>query len=128
MTKKEEIKVLRDLCSKDTYFRQFFANDLDQMVDNIEKDFAIENGCTFHIAAASIEEKRKKLQAAARAKVLTIAERLLLVARDNKAAMDILREEIGVLELARLKAKHSIPLTNEEATDLITMAENYFNK
>lgn len=123
MTKQEEIKLLRDLTSSDTYFRQYFANDIDKMVSNIDNDFPIELGCSFDASAAALEDKRKSLQAAARQKVLTIAERIMLVCRDEKV-MDVLRDEIGLLQLATIKAKLNIQLTKDETLELIQIASN----
>lgn len=51
MTKEEEIKHLVALMGKgcgDTYFNQFFSIcDIEQMIQNIKDDFAIEMGCSF---------------------------------------------------------------------------------
>lgn len=49
MTKQEEIKHLMALMGDkrgDTYFNQFFSkDDIEQMMENIKDDFAIEMGC-----------------------------------------------------------------------------------
>lgn len=51
MTKEEEINHLMALkgCKRgDTYFNQFFSSDdIEQMIQNIHDDFAIEMGCSF---------------------------------------------------------------------------------
>lgn len=47
MDKETEINHLRALQHGDTYFAQFFKNDVDQMVQNIQNDFPIEFGCKF---------------------------------------------------------------------------------
>lgn len=49
ITKQEEIKHLMALMGDkrgDTYFNQFFSStDIEQMIQNIHDDFAIEMGC-----------------------------------------------------------------------------------
>ena len=42
MNKQTEIEHLRALQQGDTYFAQYFGQDIDTMVQNIKKDFSIE--------------------------------------------------------------------------------------
>ena len=45
MTKEKEIALLQEL-GGDTYFSQFFGNDIDTMCENIRRDYPIEFGTT----------------------------------------------------------------------------------
>ena len=55
MDKETEINHLRALQHGDTYFAQFFKNDVDQMVQNIQNDFPIELGCKFFEKAQALQ-------------------------------------------------------------------------
>lgn len=52
MTREQEIKILASL-KGDTYFAQYFRDDIDRMCENIKNDYPIECGCEF---TKSIEE------------------------------------------------------------------------
>ena len=72
MNKFDEIALLKSLRG-DTYFAQYFGEDIDTMCGNIENDFPIEMGCRFNEKA---EEMRK---AAEDAKATAFEERKITV-------------------------------------------------
>lgn len=63
MDKNTEIRTLKSL-KGDTYFNQFFTSeDIDEMCENIEKDFAIESGIEKLSAADKLEKAINKKEA-----------------------------------------------------------------
>ena len=62
MTRQDEIEVLQSL-KGDTYFSQFFGQDIDQMCQNISNDFCIELGCSFNKATEVLAKQLKEAKA-----------------------------------------------------------------
>lgn len=72
MNKFDEIALLKSL-KGDTYFAEYFGEDIDTMCRNIENDYPIEMGCGFNLKA---EAERK---AAEQAKAAAFEERKITV-------------------------------------------------
>lgn len=62
MTKQEEIDLLNQL-KGDTYFAQYFGQDIDKMCLNIKNDFCIEMDCSFNETLQDeIESKEERIK------------------------------------------------------------------
>ena len=124
MTKEEEIKHLMALMGKgcgDTYFNQFFSIcDIEQMIQNIKDDFAIEMGCSFAKKAEELEKKLRKEQKAHDQDMLDFVEDLLVTEARGGNSLNVAMAKIGMDNTIKIKRKNKIPLSDEELDYLVS--------
>ena len=124
MTKEEEINHLMALkgCKRgDTYFNQFFSIcDIEQMIQNIKDDFAIEMGCSFVKKAEELEKKLHEEQKAHDQDMLDFVENLLVTEARGGNSLNVAMEKIGMDNTIKIKRKNKIPLSEEEIDYLVS--------
>ena len=124
MTKEEEIKHLMALMGKgcgDTYFNQFFSIcDIEQMIQNIKDDFAIEKGCSFTKKAEELEKKLHEEQKAHDQDMLDFVEDLLVTEARGGNSLNVAMAKIGMDNTIKIKRKNKIPLSEEEIDYLVS--------
>lgn len=124
MTKQEEIMHLMALRGEkkgDTYFNQFFSkDDIEQMMENIKDDFAIEMGCSFAKKAEELEKKLHEEQKAHDQDMLDFVENLLVTEAQGGNSLRVAREKIGMDNTIKIKRKNKIPLSEEEIDYLVS--------
>lgn len=76
MNKFNEIEVLQSL-KGDTYFAQFFGEDIDRMCANIKSDYPIEMGCKFNEKAEALRGEIKNREEKARVEKKVTVEKIL---------------------------------------------------
>lgn len=124
MTKEEEIKHLMALMGKgcgDTYFNQFFSIcDIEQMIQNIKDDFAIEMGCSFVKKAEVLEKKLQEEQKVHDQDMLDFVEDILVTEYRGGNSLNVATEKIGMDNTIKIKRKNKIPLSEEELDYLVS--------
>ena len=124
MTKEEEIKHLMALMGDkrgDTYFNQFFSSDdIEQMIQNIHDDFAIEMGCSFTKKAEELEKKLHEEQKAHDQDMLDFVEDLLVTEARGGNSLNVAMAKIGMDNTIKIKRKNKIPLSEEELDYLVS--------
>lgn len=124
MTKEEEINHLMALkgCKRgDTYFNQFFSSDdIEQMIQNIHDDFAIEMGCSFAKKAEELEKKLHKEQKAHDQDMLNFVEELLVTGAQGGNPLKVAMKKIGTDNTIKIKHINKIPLSKEEIDYLVS--------
>ena len=124
MTKQEEIEHLMALMGKgcgDTYFNQFFSIcDIEQMIQNIKDDFAIEMGCSFTKKAEELEKKLHEEQKAHDQYMLDFVEDLLVTEARGGNSLNVAMTKIGMDNTIKIKRKNKIPLSEEEIDYLVS--------
>lgn len=124
MTKEEEIKHLIALMGKgcgDTYFNQFFSIcDIEQMIQNIKDDFAIEMGCSFVKKAKELEKKLHEEQKAHDQDMLDFVEDILVTEAQGGNSLNVAMKKIGMDNTIKIKRKNKIPLSDEEIDYLVS--------
>lgn len=124
MTKQEEIKHLMALMGDkrgDTYFNQFFSkDDIEQMMENIKDDFAIEMGCSFTKKAEELEKKLHKEQKAHDQDMLDFVEEMLVTEAQGGNSLNIAMKKIGMDNTIKIKRKNKIALSEEELDYLVS--------
>lgn len=126
MDKETEIKHLRALQQGDTYFAQYFGNDVDKMVQNIQNDFPIELGCNFAAKADALQKQLTSLKGQSAQDKFDMAVAIYRELDDSvpdslkKAIQDSLGSPIRVIE-AKIAA--DVPPTKEEVEYLIKEAK-----
>lgn len=124
MTKKEEINHLMALkgCKRgDTYFNQFFSkDDIEQMMENIKNDFAIEMGCSFVKKAEVLEKKLQEEQKAHDQDMLDFVEDILVIEYRGGNSLNVATEKIGMDNTIKIKRKNKIVLSEEELDYLVS--------
>lgn len=126
MDKETEIKHLRALQQGDTYFAQFFKEDVECMVQNIRNDFPIELGCQFMEKATALQKSLDRLKEQTAHEKFDMAVAIYRELEDDVpnslklAIMDSLESPIRVIE-AKIAA--NVPPTKEEVEFLIKQAK-----
>lgn len=124
MTKQEEIKHLMALMGDkrgDTYFNQFFSStDIEQMIQNIHDDFAIEMGCSFTKKAEELEKKLHEEQKAHDQDMLDFVEDILVTEAQGGNSLNVAMKKIGMDNTIKIKRKNKIPLSDEEIDYLVS--------
>ena len=124
MTKEEEIKHLMALMGNgcgDTYFNQFFSIcDIEQMIQNIKDDFAIEMGCSFAKKAEELEKKLRKEQKAHDQDMLDFVAELLVTEAQGGNPLKVAMKKIGTDNTIKIKRINKIPLSEEEIDYLVS--------
>ena len=124
MTKEEEIKHLMALMGKgcgDTYFNQFFSIcDIEQMIQNIKDDFAIEMGCSFVKKAEVLEKKLHEEQKAHDQDMLDFVAELLVTEAKGGNPIKVAMKKIGTDNTIKIKRINKIPLSEEEIDYLVS--------
>ena len=124
MTKEEEIKHLMALMGKgcgDTYFNQFFSIcDIEQMIQNIKDDFAIEMGCSFTKKSEELEKKLHKEQKAHDQDMLDFVAELLVTEAQGGNPLKVAMKKIGTDNTIKIKRINKIPLSVEEIDYLVS--------
>ena len=124
MTKEEEIKHLMALMGKgcgDTYFNQFFSIcDIEQMIQNIKDDFAIEMGCSFTKKAEVLEKKLHEEQKAHDQDMLDFVAELLVTEAKGGNPIKVAMKKIGTDNTIKIKRINKIPLSEEEIDYLVS--------
>ena len=124
MTKQEEIKHLMALMGDkrgDTYFNQFFSStDIEQMIQNIHDDFAIEMGCSFTKKVEELEKKLHEEQKAHDQDMLDFVEDLLVTEARGGNSLNVAMAKIGMDNTIKIKRKNKIPLSEEEIDYLVS--------
>lgn len=124
MTKQEEIMHLMALMGDkrgDTYFNQFFSkDDIEQMMENIKDDFAIEMGCSFTEKAKELEKKLHEEQKAHDQDMLDFVAKLLVTEARGGNSLNIAMAKIGMDNTIKIKRKNKIPLSEEELDYLVS--------
>ena len=105
----------------DTYFNQFFSkDDIEQMIQNIKDDFAIEMGCSFVKKAEVLEKKLQEEQKAHDQDMLDFAEDILVTEYRGGNSLNVATEKIGMDNIIKIKRKNKIPLSEEELDYLVS--------
>lgn len=124
MTKEEEIKHLMALMGDkrgDTYFNQFFSSDdIEQMIQNIHDDFAIEMGCSFTKKAEELEKKLHEEQKAHDQDMLDFVEDMLVTEAQGGNSLNVAMKKIGMDNTIKIKRKNKIALSEEELDYLVS--------
>ena len=124
MTKEEEINHLMALkgCKRgDTYFNQFFSSDdIEQMIQNIHDDFAIEMGCSFTKKVEELEKKLHEEQKAHDQDMLDFVEELLVTEAQGGNPLKVAMKKIGTDNTIKIKRINKIPLSDEEIDYLVS--------
>lgn len=124
ITKEEEIKHLMALMGDkrgDTYFNQFFSSDdIEQMIQNIHDDFAIEMGCSFTKKVEELEKKLHEEQKAHDQDMLDFVEDLLVTEARGGNSLNVAMAKIGMDNTIKIKRKNKIPLSEEELDYLVS--------
>lgn len=124
MTKQQEIMHLMALMGDkrgDTYFNQFFSkDDIEQMMENIKNDFAIEMGCSFVKKAEVLEKKLQEKQKAHDQDMLDFVEDILVTEYRGGNSLDVATEKIGMDNTIKIKRKNKIALSEEELDYLVS--------
>lgn len=124
MTKQEEIMHLMALMGDkrgDTYFNQFFSSDdIEQMIQNIHDDFAIEMGCSFTKKVEELEKKLHEEQKAHDQDMLDFVEDLLVTEARGGNSLNVAMAKIGMDNTIKIKRKNKIPLSEEELDYLVS--------
>lgn len=124
MTKQEEIKHLMALMGDkrgDTYFNQFFSkDDIEQMMENIKDDFAIEMGCSFTEKAKELEKKLHEEQKAHDQDMLDFVAELLVTEAQGGNPLKVAMKKIGTDNTIKIKRINKIPLSEEEIDYLVS--------
>ena len=124
MTKQEEIEHLMALMGKgcgDTYFNQFFSIcDIEQMIQNIKDDFAIEMGCSFAKKEEELEKKLHKEQKAHDQDMLDFVAELLVTEAQGGNPIKVAMKKIGTDNTIKIKRINKIPLSEEEIDYLVS--------
>mgnify|MGYP006986345188 FL=1 len=124
MTKQEEIKHLMALMGDkrgDTYFNQFFSkDDIEQMMENIKDDFAIEMGCSFTEKAKELEKKLHEEQKAHDQDMLDFVAELLVTEAQGGNLLKVAMKKIGTDNTIKIKRINKIPLSDEEIDYLVS--------
>lgn len=124
MTKQQEIMHLMALMGDkrgDTYFNQFFSkDDIEQMMENIKNDFAIEMGCSFVKKAEVLEKKLQEEQKAHDQDMLDFVEDILVTEYRGGNSLNIATEKIGMDNTIKIKHKNKIALSEEELDYLVS--------
>lgn len=124
MTKQEEIKHLMALMGDkrgDTYFNQFFSStDIEQMIQNIHDDFAIEMGCSFIKKAEELEKKLHEEQKAHDQDMLDFVEDMLVTEAQGGNPLNVAMKKIGMDNTIKIKRKNKIALSDEELDYLVS--------
>nr|DAI84417.1 MAG TPA: hypothetical protein [Caudoviricetes sp.] len=124
MTKQEEIKHLMALMGDkrgDTYFNQFFSkDDIEQMMENIKDDFAIEMGCSFTEKAKELEKKLHEEQKAHDQDMLDFVAELLVTEVQGGNPLKVAMKKIGTDNTIKIKRINKIPLSEEEIDYLVS--------
>ena len=124
MTKQEEIEHLMALMGKgcgDTYFNQFFSIcDIEQMIQNIKDDFAIEMGCSFTKKAEVLEKKLHEEQKAHDQDMLDFVAELLVTEAKGGNPIKVAMKKIGTDNTIKIKRINKIPLSDEELDYLVS--------
>lgn len=124
MTKQEEIMHLMALMGDkrgDTYFNQFFSkDDIEQMMENIKDDFAIEMGCSFTEKAKELEKKLHEEQKAHDQDMLDFVAELLVTEAQGGNPLKVAMKKIGTDNTIKIKRINKIPLSDEEIDYLVS--------
>lgn len=124
MTKEEEIKHLMALMGDkrgDTYFNQFFSSDdIEQMIQNIHDDFAIEMGCSFTKKVEELEKKLHEEQKAHDQDMLDFVEDMLVTEAQGGNSLNVAMKKIGMDNTIKIKRKNKIALSEEELDYLVS--------
>ena len=120
MTKEQEINHLIVLIG-DTYFNQFFSTeDIEQMIQNIHNDFAIEMGCSFVKKAEVLEKKLHEEQKAHDQDMLDFVEEMLITEAQGGNSLNVAMKKIGMDNIIKIKRKNKIVLNEEEIDYLVS--------
>lgn len=124
MTKQQKIMHLMALMGDkrgDTYFNQFFSkDDIEQMMENIKNDFAIEMGCSFVKKAEVLEKKLQEEQKAHDQDMLDFVEDILVTEYRGGNSLNVATEKIGMDNIIKIKHKNKIALSEEELDYLVS--------
>lgn len=124
MTKQQEIMHLMALMGDkrgDTYFNQFFSkDDIEQMMENIKNNFAIEMGCSFVKKAEVLEKKLQEEQKAHDQDMLDFVEDILVTEYRGGNSLNVATEKIGMDNTIKIKHKNKIALSEEELDYLVS--------
>lgn len=105
----------------DTYFNQFFSkDDIEQMMENIKDDFAIEMGCSFTEKAEVLEKKLHEEQKAHDQDMLDFVEDLIVTEARGGNSLNVAMAKIGMDNTIKIKHKNKIPLSEEELDYLVS--------
>lgn len=105
----------------DTYFNQFFSStDIEQMIQNIHDDFAIEMGCSFTKKAEELEKKLHEEQKAHDQDMLDLVAELIVTEARGGNPLKVAMKKIGTDNTIKIKRKNKIPLSEEEIDYLVS--------
>lgn len=105
----------------DTYFNQFFSStDIEQMIQNIHDDFAIEMGCSFTKKAEELEKKLHEEQKAHDQDMLDLVAELIVTEAQGGNPLKVAMKKIGIDNTIKIKRKNKIPLSEEEIDYLVS--------
>lgn len=125
MTKEKEIALLQEL-KGDTYFAQYFKNDIDTMCENIRRDYPIEFGTTVlaRIGAAEKEANKWKLEVCHTQELMVNNFFRLNKGMITDEFYEYLVGQVGKLFIIKAKREAGIGLTDEELDYLIEFADS----
>lgn len=128
MTKKEEIELLTALLDGNGYFAEKFGKDIPVMIENINRDFPIENGTSIiadevkHIREKeqllqNYENEIRQLNKEHEAKLQDLY--LSLLSTDNEALYNKVVADLGIEKTIKLKHQHQLPFTESEINYMV---------
>lgn len=124
VTKSREISMFQSLMYSKGYLYEFFKDDVEQIISNINNDFPIDLNCSFK-SAESVKEIEKDLKKKYRKdedeRVTSLCELLLIEneKQPNQALYQRVINEIGMMNLIKLKRKIGLPLVDSEIDYMI---------
>lgn len=126
MTKEKEIALLQEL-KGDTYFSQYFENDIDTMCENIRNDYPIDFGTTISSNIGNLikEVNMWKAEVCHTQEVMVNNFFRLNKGMISKEFYEYLVGQVGKLFIIKAKREAGIGLTDEELDYLIEFADRH---
>lgn len=118
MTKEQEIQILQSL-KGDTYFAQFFGDDIDTMCSNISNDFPIEMACKFNASREEFAARIKQTRDEQKEYIRNVAEYLI----ETEDIQGTATRLVGMMNVIKIKRQLEIKLNQDEIDYLIDLAE-----
>jgi hypothetical protein len=115
-TKQDEIKALRALVKMGGYFADAFGDDIELIVDNINKDFAFEASTRLDVTISELRERERELQFEHANEISDICGDLLCIYAKTGAnrLYDIAVDKLGQRGVILKKRAMGIALSEKE--------------
>jgi len=128
ITKNKEIELLLNLLEGNGYFADKFGKDIPVMIENIKKDFPIENGTSIiadevkHIREKEqllqkYENEIRQLKKEHEAKLQELY--LFFLKSDDEKMYNKVVADLGIEKTIKLKHQHQLPFTESEINYMV---------